>query len=28
MADKILKLKICESSRLLLDPNVMHPFVK
>lgn len=28
MADKILKIKICETSRLQLDANVMHPFVK
>ena len=28
MKDRILKLKIIESSRLQLDPNVMHPFVK
>jgi hypothetical protein len=28
LTDKILKLKICETSRLQLDPNVMHPFVK
>lgn len=28
LLDKILKLKICETSRLQLDPNVMHPFVK
>jgi hypothetical protein len=23
-----MKIKILESSRLKLDPNVMHPFVK
>lgn len=28
LADKIVKLKICETSRLKLDANVMHPFVK
>ena len=28
LKDKILRLKIGESSRLQLDPNVMHPFVK
>lgn len=28
LADKIVKLKVCESSRLKLDANVMHPFVK
>jgi hypothetical protein len=28
VAEKIIKLKICETSRLKLDPNVMHPFVK
>lgn len=28
VAEKILKLKICETSRLRLDPNVMHPFVR
>ena len=28
LADKILKLKVCETSRLQLDPNVMHPFVR
>ena len=28
IVDKIIKLKIIETSRLLLDPNVMHPFVK
>ena len=26
--DKIIKIKVCETSRLKLDPNVMHPFVK
>ena len=26
--NKIMKLKICETSRLQLDANVMHPFVK
>ena len=28
MKDRIVKLKVIESSRLQLDPNVMHPFVK
>ena len=26
--NKIVKLKILETSRLQLDANVMHPFVK
>ena len=26
--NKIVKLDIIETSRLELDPNVMHPFVK
>ena len=28
LGDKVLKLKVCETSRLQLDPNVMHPFVR
>jgi hypothetical protein len=28
LKNKILKLKIIESSRLELDSNVIHPFVK
>lgn len=28
LQDKIVKLKIIETSRLQLDSNVIHPFVK
>ena len=27
-ADKIMKIRIVETSRLQLDSNVIHPFVK
>lgn len=28
LQDKIVKIKIVETSRLQLDSNVIHPFVK